>query len=108
MATNDVTTSRPPTPFNYSLKMAKLKRKFTKDRTSYGGIDTTTLSLLLARGANVNHSNHVSSGLVVSKRVDAELSIAIDLTDVRAYGRLGRPHYCWLSVTVSSSRWRFW
>lgn len=41
-------------------QVAKLKRKFAKDRSSYSELDTSTLDVLLARGAKVNHCCHVS------------------------------------------------
>lgn len=39
---------------HYLLQMARFKRKLTRDRSTYRDIDTSTLDLLLARGANVN------------------------------------------------------
>uniref|UniRef100_K3WR22 Uncharacterized protein n=1 Tax=Globisporangium ultimum (strain ATCC 200006 / CBS 805.95 / DAOM BR144) TaxID=431595 RepID=K3WR22_GLOUD len=51
------------------VEMARLQRSFAKDRSSYGDIDTSTLNVLLARGANVNHCS--SDG-------DTALLLAVD------------------------------
>ncbi|GAB9475894.1 Ankyrin repeat domain-containing protein 50 [Globisporangium polare] len=40
------------------VDMAKYSRQFAKDRSTYAEMDTSTLEVLLARGANANHSTN--------------------------------------------------